>query len=189
MLSERIRVVKDGFVISNWTGDFLLDATVVRETPDKSIREENARRIVEIISETGVLNRTPEGNPPLEVAMGMARRGYGIFGMSARLWRPNSPDVELSRNATGSMRSMTNALGGFIDKDFPAASFSTQSGITLETNPAASSSMDTDGQSYKGSQPIIELYAHNLYTHEAQLICLAGLIALAGGDARTPTKP
>jgi len=52
-------------------------------------------------------------------------------------------------------------------------------GITLETNPVGACSMDTDGTDYDEDSEKIKLYDHNLYNHEMQLICIAGLVALA----------
>ncbi len=63
--------------------------------------------------------------------------------------------------------------------DLVYAQVNRQHGVTLETNPIASASLDTDGNSYNPEDSVIELSAHNMYAHEMQLICLSGLIAIA----------
>lgn len=55
-------------------------------------------------------------------------------------------------------------------------------GITLETNPVGSCSLDTDGSEFESSDERLNLYGHNLYSHEQQLICFTGAVALAYAD-------
>jgi len=105
-----------------------------------------------------------------------------VYGMNAEILRPRVSDKAAALAATHAMQQMAHDLGTYADKDIPGmvyAQVSTAQGITLETNPAGSSSMDTDGDEYEATSEKISLYAHNLYTHEMQLICISGLIALA----------
>lgn len=55
--------------------------------------------------------------------------------------------------------------------------FSTKSGVSLTIDPLAKSRMAYEGPIQKGEP--IELVGHNITTHEQQLICLAGAVALA----------
>lgn len=55
-------------------------------------------------------------------------------------------------------------------------------GVTLETNPLGSCSLDTNGSWYDPAEEKAELLAHNLYAPDQQLICLAGLAAFSSGN-------
>jgi hypothetical protein len=165
-----------------------IDATAVGRTDDFFEREQRARRILELLDESNIDGRWhsgEEGNASATIAIGFQQRGYGVYGMTAELDWPDLSDEAASRLASTAMRHMARAIGLHDDvserelRRRVYASVSRQSGITLETNPAASSSMDTDGMEYTPGGERASLYSHNLYTHSMQLVCISGIIALA----------
>lgn len=199
MNRERYELVEGGINIVGFKtpqgdeSELFLDATAVRRSVDNETRERNTRRILEILDETGiggrVHTREQEERPNLSEDIGFTRRGYGVFGMTAEILWPNLSDKEATHEATQAMRAMAHNLGTYSDEEMPlyvAAEVNRSYGITLETNPVGSCSMDTDGSEYayqlsEGGTERVTLHAHNLYTHEMQLICISGLIALTRG--------
>ena len=163
--------------------ELFLDVAAVRRLTNREERNTKAGQILKYIDEAvrpyaHRENQTPSG---LDLCIGFQRQGYGVYGMYASMPRPQLPDQEATRYATLAMRHMAHDLGTYADADIPGmvyAHISRQHGMTFETNPIASSSMDTDGQVYEPDSERIELYAHNLYTHEMQLICISGIISL-----------
>lgn len=54
-------------------------------------------------------------------------------------------------------------------------------GVVIQTNPAGSCSIECDHQDYT-DVPTVDLWQHNLYNSEQQLICLVGAVAFANAD-------
>lgn len=191
MSSENYTLVEGGMLLrTRLSADLdhhyqlFVDATAVSRSTDQHEGEAKARRILELLDESNIANNWRDGRADvdLEIQIGYESRGYGAYGMSAKLTRPSVSDTTASRVATYAMQQMAYNLGTYSAKDIPGmvyAHVSQSDGITLETNPVGSSSMDTDGNEYTENSGKISLYAHNLYTHQIQLICISGLIALA----------
>ncbi len=191
MSSEKYTVVEGGITVQtklsediDETYELFLDATAVRRAKDQQERESRAEQFLRYLDESNIGYDRGDNSqvPDLEIQIGYTSQGYGVYGMHADILRPTLPDNQASAIATQAMRKMAHDLGTYPDKDIPGmvyAHISQEYGMTFETNPAASSSMDTDGQHYSPTSERVELYAHNLYTHEMQLICISGLIALA----------
>lgn len=191
MAQEKYTLVEGGIEIrtrlasdSKETYQLFLDATVVGRESDQFAREEKAARILELLDDSGIGRAGRDGidNPDFLVQIGFSRAGYGVFGMNAELLWPSVSDKVASELATSAMRSMARDVGLCSEDQINRmvyASVSRAHGITLETNPIGSCSLDTDGSDYRSDQDRVSLYAHNLYTHEMQLVCLSGLIAIA----------
>lgn len=195
MSSEKYTIVEGGLLVksrlshdSDESYDLFLDATAVRRSDDELIREEKAERILQLLDESNIGNDWVRGQEDdhqtsdLEVQIGYHRYAYGIFRISAEIARPKVSDEVATIVATQAMRQMAYDLGTYTDSLIPGlvyAQVSRADGITLESNSAGSCSMDTDGMHYDETSEMISLGDHNLYTHQMQLICISGLIALA----------
>jgi hypothetical protein len=55
-------------------------------------------------------------------------------------------------------------------------------GVSLIAHADGSCTADTDGSSYGYGMPKFGVYAHNLYSHEMQLLCITGGVAIACAD-------
>jgi hypothetical protein len=195
MSSEKYTLVEGGILVKSSVSadidepyELFLDATAVRRSDDDFIREEKAKQILKLLDESNIGHDWMPGQgeereiPDLEIQIGYTRVGYGIFRMSAEIARPKVSDEVASAVATQAMRQMAHDLGIYSDKHIPGlvyAQISGSQGMTFESNSAGSSSMDTDGMEYDATSERISLGDHNLYTHQMQLICISGLIALA----------
>ena len=191
MSSEKYTLVEGGILVEtklaekvNEPYQLFLDATVVRRAKDRNEQEAKTRKILEYLDESNIGHNqeVKDQTSDLEIQIGFERRGYGVFGMSAEMLRPTISDREASRIATEGMQQMARNLGIYSDDQIPGmvyAFISQERGMVFETNPAGACSMDTDGMEYDPMSERISLNSHNLYTHEMQLICISGLIALA----------
>lgn len=191
MSSEKYTLVEGGILVETELAEnvsepyqLFLDATVVRRAKDREEQEAKTRQILEYLDESNIgHNKILEyQGSDLEIQIGFERRGYGVFGMTAEILRPTVSDREASHIATEGMQQMARNLGIYSDNQIPGmvyAFISQEQGMVFETNPAGACSMDTDGMEYDPMSERISLNSHNLYTHEMQLICISGLIALA----------
>ena len=187
MSSEKYTLVEGGILVETRLAEgreeaypLFLDATALRGIKDKEERNDKAGTILKYLVESDIYGDEEE-NPDISIGIGLERRGYGIYGMSAEIMRPAVSDRDATLIATRAMRSMAYDLGTYSKKAIPGmvyAQILTESGMSFETNPVASSSMDTDGMEYEADSDRITLHSHNLYTHEMQLICISGIIAL-----------
>jgi len=191
MSSEKYTLVEGGFLIESRLSEdidesyrLFVDATAVRRSEDDEEKELKARQILRLLDQSNIGNEWTEAYQPtdLEILIGYTPLGYGAIGMSAELNWPKVSDETASLIATQAMRQMAHDLGMYPDRQIPGlvyAQVDRRFGITLETNPAGSCSMDTDGGEYEQDSERVSLVSHNLYTHQMQLICISGLIALA----------
>lgn len=126
--------------------------------------------------------------------------GDGRLGMMADIQWPEASDDDLTELATQTMRQAAFALRHDADMEeyqgkkirrsrwikhiesMVYAQVSRDRGVTLETNPMGSCSLGTDGSWYQPTDETFEIQAHNIYSHEQQLICLTGCIAIAHAD-------
>ena len=199
MSSEKYTLVEGGILVEATLADnvdepyqLFLDATAVSRANDQQERELRAGRFLRYLDESNIGSGRVEGQfSDLDIQIDFHLRGYGVYGMNANIVRPLLSDKEATHVATNAMRKMAYDMGTYPDNKIPSmvyASISREYGMTFETNPAGSSSMDTSGSEYKPTSERISLYAHNLYTHEMQLICISGLIALAKEGSTLATK-
>ena len=191
MSSEKYTLVEGGILVKTKLSadidepyELFIDATAPQRLEPQD-RNAAVVRILELLDESNIGNYwriDGSGNTDLEVQIGYERRGYGVFGMHAEIVRPTVSDSRATEVATKAMRQMAHDLGTYPDKDISKlvyAQVSTTHGISLETNSLISCTIDTDGDEYDANSEKIALSAHNLYSHEMQLICISGLIALA----------
>ncbi len=140
------------------------------------------KQVARVISGVSVSTPTERQDPMLNVYMSTHRLQDGTrLPMYAEVKRSTEDNIIMGQIATDSMRRTARELkycGGDILDSMVYAQVD-DNGVTLETNPLASSSLDTDGSDYDNDSETIKVYAHNLYSHEMQLICLTGLIRLA----------
>ena len=145
---------------------------------------QKSRQAVSVID--SIVTHTPDSrqDPRLLVEMGLEPMGTSDrYGFHARVMWPESDMLTAAKEATHMMRRTAHDLRHAMSKrslnDMVYAQLDRNRGMTLETNPIASASLDTDGDSYSPEDEAAELWAHNLYSHQMQLICLSGLIAIA----------
>lgn len=127
-----------------------------------------------------------EEDSRMRVHMGTSSiNNTGRYPMYADIAWADVSEEELGRIATGYMQSTAKKLQ-YEDKGLiPSlvyAQVSKERGVTLQTNPMGSCSLETDGTFYDPASPRYELYAHNIYNHMQQYICFAGSVALAHAD-------
>ena len=189
MSSEKYTLVEGGILIdtqlaenSNERYPLFLDATSVRRMDDNSQEKEaTAARFLTYLDESGI-DGYDEESPDVSIMIGFNSVGYGVYGMEAEIKRPTIADRAATLIATRAMRQMAYDLGTYPKKEIPMLVYAHvlgDSGLSFETNPAGACSMDTDGYEYKPTSDRITLHSHNLYTHQMQLICISGIIALA----------
>jgi hypothetical protein len=130
-----------------------------------------------------------DDEPKLDVWIGSERHGIaGRLGMEADVRWPQMDDKKLSQLATHKMLQTAVALGYAQDRPLAGkmgliyAEVDRSRGVTLQTNPIGSCSVDTDGMWYKPEDPVIKLLQHNLYNSDQQFIILAGAIAIAHAE-------
>lgn len=106
---------------------------------------------------------------------------------------PEAPDIEISDVANTVMRSVGSQLryeseiarsrqkyGSLVYAYINRADHTrSPMGVSLQTNPAGSASIETIGDEYEPEEPMFRLECHNLYSYKQQLICLAGALAIA----------
>jgi hypothetical protein len=124
---------------------------------------------------------SPERRDPLlHVEIGVQRLRDGTrVGMRAEFPKIDGDLEARNRYATNAMRVTANTLR-YCPKtllDMVGAQYD-DSGVTFQVNDIGACTLDTDGQTFDSEDELVEVYAHNLYSHEMQLICLSGLIAI-----------
>jgi len=124
----------------------------------------------------------------------------GRLPLSASIAWPEASDADVSSFATGIMHGLAIAtrykqdlmsrkrdvlsrnvyahLRRYRDED----SYFGWPGVSLQTNPIGSCSVDTSGDEFESDAPMFTVYQHNLYGYKQQLICLGGAIAIANAD-------
>ncbi|MDN5275995.1 MAG: hypothetical protein JWN33_644 [Candidatus Saccharibacteria bacterium] len=160
-----------------------LNYTKAGSMRDHVVRGNAFTQLTKVSTEVASLVPYDLEDPALNVNMSREYINAGDrLGMSAELAWPELADQDIQQVATDAMRSSAVNLRYASRRIIPSlvyALVSRSEGITLETNPAGSCSLDTDGMHYDPEASKVELYAHNLYAREMQLICLSGLVAIA----------
>jgi hypothetical protein len=150
----------------------------------EEIKESKCGQILSVVNTALTFARDDRQDPNLEMTIGLNPIGRGDrYGFDALVKWPEKNEAEVASSTTQAMRRTARDLR-YVEPstsldDMVYARLRRRSGVTLETNEIASSSLDTDGQSYDPHNPTIDLSAHNLYSHQMQMICLSGLIAIA----------
>ncbi|MGB3023546.1 MAG: hypothetical protein WBB39_01940 [Candidatus Saccharimonadales bacterium] len=112
----------------------------------------------------------------------------GRYGMSVTLRWPEVDEGIAADFATQQMRLFARSLrfhGEMTPKtlnDLVYAVAQREVGILFQTNDMGSCNIESDQGDYT-SEPTIELWQHNLYNHEQQLVCLVGAVAFANADS------
>ncbi|MFZ1249253.1 MAG: hypothetical protein WAQ24_02940 [Candidatus Saccharimonadales bacterium] len=109
------------------------------------------------------------------------------YDMNVHLQWPEVDAAAAAFFATTQMRQFARQLpahSGFGDRMLRQLLYTRaqrSTGMVVQTNDMGSCSIEADRKDYT-DVPDIELGAHNLYTHEQQLICLVGATAFAYAD-------
>lgn len=159
-------------------------------------KHRSTRDVVEYLATLAASIDPAHHDQALQVYMGVSPLGTtGRYGMSAKVRWPDVPDQELAAATTRQMRETATDLRHFpsatarLLPELVYADVSRQHGVTLQTNPMGSCSLDTAGDRYRADEPAFEVHAHNIYSHEQQLICFAGLVAIAHPEGQTLPRP
>lgn len=160
---------------------------------DQAFKRRNASKIARLLRAAFLLPINAaniagvEGSDPqLSASIGAERIGAGRMGMSALVMHPNLVDEEVEHEASEWMQAMATSFGypqPNASKVFRSstvfARYDRSRGVELETDPLISCGLTTTGGVYSPEDPVFELTMSNLYSHEQQIICLAGCIAIA----------
>jgi len=192
MIRGNYKLTEGGFLVrtqlseqNKATYPLFLDATAVGRAKDMKEKEARAKRILEILYASGIAygGRNGLGDSRFSINIGFQQVAYGVYGMGAELRWPKLSDARASAIGTEAMRAMARDLKLYPETEIGGmvyAGIQRAYGMTFGTNPAASSSMDTDGMEYSPQAKKVNLYAHNLYTRQMQLVCIKGIMAVAG---------
>ncbi len=149
---------------------------------DRVKRSTRIKQVAHVISGVSGSTPTDRQDPMLNVYMSTHRLPDDTrLPMFAEVKRSTEDNLSLGRLATEAMLKTARELK-YGNRDILDGMVYAQvdnNGVTLETNPGGSCSLDTDGSDYDNNSETIKVYAHNLYSNEMQLICLSGLIRLA----------
>ena len=111
----------------------------------------------------------------------------GRYGMNIVLRWPNIDPKHAAEFATAQMRQFARTLALHskehkdLLEDLVYAQARRDTGVVFQTNPFGSCSIETDHQDYTGIETV-DLWQHNLYKSEQQLICLVGAVSFANAD-------
>lgn len=162
----------------------LLNAKRAGNIKSDFVKEDRAKQMVYALAAVASHSLENQLDPNLTVDMGVNRLGDGErLGMTAFVTWPARPESEVQTTATSAMRQTASELSYISPASLIAGSVYAQldrrHGVSLQTDLMGSCDIGTNGMFYKPESPVIELNAHNLYSHSMQLICLSGLIAIA----------
>lgn len=111
----------------------------------------------------------------------------GRYGMNVLLRWPQVNPEHAAVFATTQMRQFARTMALHSDQpkdlleDLVYAQAIRTTGVVFQTNPMGSCSVESDHQDYTNSDTV-DLWQHNLYRSEQQLICLVGAVAFANAD-------
>jgi hypothetical protein len=147
-----------------------------------------------------VLSYLPDGDDDRLRDLTIEQSGVGADGrrrIDATIMWPEMHEADTSGFATRTMRLIARQLDydrdqfnrsryeghiGAVLQRYPSADSDVVSGASFIANAQGSCATETDGNTYDPSKPSFELTSHNIYSREQQLICLAGMIAVATAD-------
>lgn len=127
-----------------------------------------------------------EALPTVDMSVNRVSRD-GRYGMHVALRWPRADPEQAAVFATTQMRRFARTLTLHSDQprdlleDLVYAQASRSTGAVFQTNPMGSCSIESDHQDYTGID-VVDLWQHNLYNSEQQLICLVGAVAFANAD-------
>ncbi len=127
-----------------------------------------------------------EAVPTVDMSVGRVSSD-GRYGMNVVLRWPQIDPERAADFATSQMRRFARTLTLHSDQpkdlleDLVYAQASRDTGVVFQTNPMGSCSIESDHQDYTGID-VVDLWQHNLYNSEQQLICLVGAVAFANAD-------
>ena len=156
---------------------------IAESQPEKETRLARVVYALGAVAEVAMLEDRKD--PMMEVMMGVkVLADDSRLDMNGRLNRPLDDDGQMERRATAAMRRTARRLQYMPESILDSlvyAEVHNSHGVTIETNPMGSCSLDTDGDYYRPDSESADVYGHNIYSHEIQVICLSGLIAVAHG--------
>lgn len=156
---------------------------IAESQPEKEIRLARVVYALGAVAEVAMLEGRKD--PTMEVMMGVKVLVDGSrLGMKGRLNRALGDDGKLQAHATTIMRRTARRLQYMPESILDGSVYAmvhNNHGVAIETNPMGSCSLDTDGMTYQRDSDSVNVWGHNIYSHEIQVICLSGLIAVAHG--------
>ena len=159
--------------------------------------EEQFAKVIGVISGVAGYNHEPADERELR-ALSIGPVGLHLHGkvsLAAELALPDVEDSRLSRFASRIMRNMAMQLryeqkiaarkGGIGKLVFAEISREAagKEKVLLETNPSRTAHMALEHFDDSRPEPVVNLVAYDLASHKQQLICLAGLAAIAQAEA------
>lgn len=168
-----------------------LHAGRIGTRPNLNASNLNAEAVVQYLEAVNFsLISHHEADPRLNLSIAARRLPDGErLGMSAMVRRPDTDDNTTATCVLAAMQSMAHAVynpaGRYRQRinDSIGAFISRQYGVRLEAdNQLGAAGLYTEGNDYANTRRVIELNGHNLHNHKQQLICLAGVVALAHTD-------
>lgn len=152
-------------------------------------REQRAAALRDLFSDLGRLGARVgiEGGIHFGIGTDKNRSTDGRLPMYFYFDWPSKDGAALTETTTAFMRDTAQAIGyengqkgryrgtvgAYIDR---------QAGVRLLTEPLMACELSTAGSNYDPAEERVELSAHNLYSADQQLICLAGALTLAQHD-------
>jgi hypothetical protein len=159
--------------------------------------EEQFAKVIGVIGGAAGYNHEPADNRELR-ALSVGPVGPDIHGkvsLAAELALPDVEDGQLSHFVSRIMRNMAMQLRyeqkiagrkGGIGKLVFAEIRREAAGkekVLLETNPSRTAHMALEHFDGSRPEPVVNLVAYDLASHKQQLVCLAGLAAIAQAEA------
>jgi len=178
--------LKDGGI------DFIFDFKRAWRKRDKTYQHQSVQVAKATLVTLVNCDLVDEEEPEFYARIGSRPIADGRISMMVELRWPEVSDIELSKLATCYMREVANDLRYPNPKDpkkssrhvedLVYAQIQREYGAELQTNPIGSCSIGTDGSTYYPSDSLLELTAHNIYSRDQQIICLAGAIAIFNAE-------
>ena len=185
---DRVLEVENDGTVST----LVFDLARIGRRRDKSRRYEDLTRTTTVMAAVGNYPCLDETCPNLSISLGTEFTSGRLPMVAQVKWPEGIKDKELAARATQTMRTVAKDLGYARDvvpghseyqrliRDLVYADVQRQRWVSLQTNPMGSCALDTDGDEYSAEDHSFELWAHNLYSPDQQIICWAGAAALAG---------
>lgn len=145
-------------------------------------RRQAAEQVISVLRGIRTWTDAEELDSNLDVHLGVKPVPDGRLAISATVkWPEGVTDDAMAGFATTVMQETAHKLHyeRKLIPDLVGAVVDRERGVTLQTNPIGSCSIDTDGSSYNPIESTFEVSAHNIYTSIQQLICFSGAVAIA----------
>ncbi|MFA5004171.1 MAG: hypothetical protein WC498_02735 [Candidatus Saccharimonadales bacterium] len=153
------------------------------------------RQVVSFIEKLSAWTDRDERDPAIDIDVGSLPINKGErYGLDMTIAWPDIEGGTLSRLATTAMIGVATDLRYFRDvepgrqgysnflRETVGAVVEREDGVQIIALAGGSSTVDTDGDYHRPDKPQFEVYGHNLYSNEMQLICMVGGVAIAHAD-------